>query len=60
MGRTAYTEPQCLYRGVLYLYLYIMTLYLCVQKRASEFVAVDSSLCDETLRASGILQSVWW
>ena len=23
MGRTAYTEPQCLYRGALYLYLYL-------------------------------------
>jgi len=29
MGRTAYTEPQCLYKGALYLYLYLY-LYLRV------------------------------
>jgi hypothetical protein len=23
MGRTAFTEPQCLYKGALYLYLYL-------------------------------------
>jgi len=28
MGRTACTEPQCLYKGDLYLYLYLTTLHL--------------------------------
>jgi len=28
MGRTACTEPQCLYRGALYLYLYLFTLFI--------------------------------
>jgi len=27
MGRKACTEPQCLYKGTLYLYLYLYTLY---------------------------------
>jgi len=30
MGRTACTEPQCLYKGALYLYLY---LYFCLHAR---------------------------
>jgi len=28
MGRTACTEPQCLYRGDLYLYLYLINFHL--------------------------------
>jgi len=28
MGRTACTEPQCLYKGALYLYLYLLTYLL--------------------------------
>ena len=27
MGRTACTEPQCLYKGALYLYLYLYLLF---------------------------------
>jgi len=27
MGRTACTEPQCLYKGALYLYLYLILYY---------------------------------
>ena len=30
MGRTACTEPQCLYKGDLYLYLYLILSYLTV------------------------------
>jgi len=30
MGRTACTEPQCLYKGVLYLYIYIYICVLCI------------------------------
>jgi len=29
MGHTACTEPQCLYKGALYLYLYIKSPYAC-------------------------------
>jgi len=31
MGRTAYTEPQCLYKGALYLYLYQLKRYVNAQ-----------------------------
>ena len=29
MGRTACTEPQCLYKGDLYLFLHILYVYIC-------------------------------
>jgi len=29
MGRTACTEPQCLYKGALYLYLFLATQKIC-------------------------------
>jgi len=33
MGRTACTEPQCLYKGTLYLYLYVLVrLYNLLKK----------------------------
>jgi len=33
MGRTACTEPQCLYRGDLYLYLYLTLYYYLKLKK---------------------------
>ena len=40
MGRTACTEPQCLYKGVLYLYLHV-----------SVAAATIIRICSESLRA---------
>ena len=47
MGRMAYTEPQCLYKGDLYLYLYIQNMgqkydnYLIRYLRYACFVISD-------------------
>jgi len=54
MGRTACTEPQCLYNGALYLYLYLYSPYgLYTLYRAS--VAVQRC----TLPFSIILRPLW-
>ena len=42
MGRTACTEPQCLYKGALYLYLY---LYL---KQILEVCSLDLEITENT------------
>jgi hypothetical protein len=33
MGRRACTEPQCLYKGELYFYFYVVYYYLCIGSR---------------------------
>jgi len=33
MGRRACTEPQCLYKGALYFYFYLIYHYLCIGSR---------------------------
>ena len=47
MGRTAYTEPQCLYKGALYLYLYFVgSCAVCyVTSVCFMIISVVSALC---------------
>jgi len=53
MGRTACTDPQCLYKGALYLYLYLFytamlnthSKFYTNRKQMSEFFVDDTPLC---------------
>ena len=53
MGRTACTEPQCLYKGALYLYL-----YLYLTQHVTKFL---NSRCKDKLSLDGLdKEEVWW
>ena len=47
MGRTTSTEPQCLYKGALYLYFYLYVLrYLTRRPKIQRFEGFDIVLRD--------------
>jgi len=55
MGRTACTEPQCLYKGAFYLFFYITLQYLhlrrCLPTRGFEFyILVAQKLFTESMK----------
>jgi len=46
MGRTACTEPQCLYKGALYLYLYTQTHYAVMHHPAMTGIYMCNKFCN--------------
>jgi len=66
MGRTACTEPQCLYKGALYLYLYLTNFersssditVLCGPQPLSKIVLHCSRCCD--LRLKFLMPTFFW
>jgi len=61
MGRTACTEPQCLYKGVLYLYLYLDTgtVFDFSEKQWKCFMRMQTQIIPETKRRNVSLQMTY-
>jgi len=48
MGRTAFREPQCLYKGDFYLYFVLLNVYVSTQQSLYLFAMLTQQCCTES------------
>jgi len=58
MGRTACTEPQCLYKGALYLTFYVFRHYCVVFRELVVLIILNTESQKEKKRICEILNSI--